>query len=613
MDTEQGADSPVSTTANSAAAPCDQDRLGREASQPTPSARSEGGWAFRTVRSLWFHAVLLTLILVGLALLVNNGQPALPDEGLYTAQADNLAQGGWGIVRPESRMDHGNEFGALVGSTIRGDQTIPYARRPLYPLLITPFWAVGGFFGTMLLSVTGTVVAACTSALIGRRLDPRATFWTFWLVGLGSPLLFDSLVVMGHAAAAGLAGLTGLLTISAMDRQRFSSHRALVALGALLFAVLLTLIRSEGIIVVGALAAGTSLSALSLRRRSLRCDWVRLAFGVSLGIVGVAAYIANDFWARRITSGAAGDIAAGDRSPDVLNAAWTGLVRPWMIDARFASTALTILLACAVLAPLTLRFLPKSQLAGLALLGLGAAAAVAHLLEQVILVTGLFAVTPWLVIGLLSLKGKEVVKWPTGLFLFTAAVSTAAILATTYGEGGAAEWGGRFFHPLIPLLAPVAVLSLVDLCSKLPRRNSIWVVACIATMTLAVSVSAVRFLHDEHLRVGRLRDAIIRTEAAHREWHAPVAFAQLPGSGTSRLFWSLGQRGVLVLNAPAFVDVPILLNSVPNDQQHVIVVSNLDGVRLSGFLAKAKVADWEVKSWQPTDAPPYGIAILSRR
>lgn len=517
-------------------------------------ARTDLAGSTPLLHRLWPHAIVLALLLVGLLPFLNNGYPAMVDESVYSYQAANLADGSWTSPRPLPDIDVDGWHGPLIDSTIVGDDWIPYARQPFYPLLMAPLFKLGGYSALIGLSIVGTWVAALAAAQIARRVDRRASILTLWVTGIGTPLLFDAYVAVGHSLAAALAGICALALLRSACLGPTGDEPCLPSglrwawtAAAAVSAFLLVLVRSEGALVVGGLALTGALLSMHLVDRRPAIHWKRAVAACAVGISGVAAYFANAKWAAHLTSGANGAGGSLNRITDPLAQAWNSLLRPWGIDTRNASTTMALALVCLVLAALLLRLLPRRPLIGCALLCFGAVAAVVRQFETVDQVSGLLATAPVLTFGLL-LVGRSDLSRPAVQFLLGAsAFTTLGILWLAYGEGGAAEWGGRFYHVLIPLLVPVAVIVLFRVQASAASVGYRRVVAAaLVIMTAATSVLSLRLLVDNrHLS----RSVVRETMALSAEMDDPfVAVATVNPTGLSRLFWAEVRDGYPILN-----------------------------------------------------------------
>ncbi|MDQ7993900.1 MAG: hypothetical protein REI45_14610, partial [Propionicimonas sp.] len=85
------------------------------------------------------HALLLLAALGLITALVDNGYPAIADEGAVSAQVDQLSDGrigepdSWRIPRPFPELDPDGEIVPLDLSEVSGDIYLPYAKHALYP------------------------------------------------------------------------------------------------------------------------------------------------------------------------------------------------------------------------------------------------------------------------------------------------------------------------------------------------------------------------------------------------------------------------------------------------------------------------------------------------
>lgn len=564
-------------------------------------------------RRFALHALALLLVLCALVPLIDNGTFAIPDEGLYAAQADNLARGSWSQPRPTAAIDeHGNWF-VLSGSIIIGSEAIPYVRRPLYPFVASPFWSVGGVAGVLVLSVLGTWAAACASAAIGCTFDRRTAIPALWLVGLGTPLLFDAYLLVGHSLASAFAASAAL---GALQCQRIAPNFSARWFGWLVFAAggaaVATLLRSEGVLYVAALAGSLGMAAVLWRRRSAARRWADAVIGAALMATGVAAYLANDVWSKAIAQGAAGDPTLSERRPDFLAAAWTELVRPWFPDNTAASAAMALVLLTSVAAPLVLRFLPRFRVLGTGLLVLGASAAAWNALSSPQLISGLLPTVPWIVVGLLSLRRRDLKGPGPAVILLSTGAFVVAVLATSYGFGGAAEWGGRFFHVGLPALAPLAVLGLIGLRECLPITARRVVIAALAVTALALSTTALRTNYQLRTESRQLVDLVAQTRSIAPESAATV-WATIGSDGTPRILWQESSAGRPLLTADGLINVPLLLSQLPRDRSQVKLITNLSGAaRLDPILRKAAGKGWHVTDDRMDHATGLAVFSLAR-
>lgn len=562
-------------------------------------------------RSYLWHVLGLLIVLIALIPIVDNGSFAIPDEGVYSAQAENLSNGSWAAERPASDIDTEGNWAVLSDSSFRGSEGIPYARRPLYPLALTTFWKVGGIVGGIVLSVFGTWAAAALSGLIASRFDRRAAAPTLWLAGIGSPLLFDAYLLVGHSIAAAFAAALSLAVVRALEgmSDRPAEDRRVpwrwITL-AIVAVVPLTLLRTEGIIFVGGLGAALGLAAIRLSER--RIDVRRLAFAFALVAFGAATYLLNNTWGRAITSGADGDVTFVDRHSNALDAVWYSVLRPWFPDNTTASAAMVLVVVGSVAGPITIRFAPRFRVLGVGFLVLAGGAAVIRGFESTDLVSGLVPAIPWIVIGLCMLGRSDLRTAGSRTLLTAACLAFVVVTFTSYGDGGAAEWGGRFYHLLLPALAPVAALGLLRLTQTLTRAELLIAFASIALLTTALSVASIRASTELRRITGEVETYLNEISASH---DGLMVFAPLTPSGASRLLWRVGSPTRPMLTAPELRALPLLLDEVPSRHEAVTVVSTTRSAMLVDVVIRnAKNGPWTVTSF--IDDGPLGVFELER-
>ncbi|MCZ7630157.1 MAG: hypothetical protein M5U19_14425 [Microthrixaceae bacterium] len=204
------------------------------------------------------------------------------------------------------------------------------------------------------------------------------------------------------------------------------------------------------------MAAATMLTAVQFRRR--RIDWPAALTGVGLGALAFVAYLVDMRISDAITGVGGYGInpveVATRKSADPWNGIWASLLRPFNGGWESAGVSVPLAALGMVLGLVVLRFLPSRKLLALGFFAGSAAAGVGMLLNEPGLVTGLLAACPLLVGGLVCL-GKDDLRVPlVRRALIACGIAAVGIVATNYEVGGAAEWGGRFFHQMLPLLIP---------------------------------------------------------------------------------------------------------------------------------------------------------------
>lgn len=544
-------------------------------------------------RRLGVHAAALLVALLALVPLFDPRTPSLPDEGLYAAQVEALARGSWSLPRPATDLDPTGELDPW-GASIDGDRVFPYPRRPLYPVLLVPFRQVFGLSGLLVVSALGTWVAALAAARIAGRMDRRLEVGTLWLVGAGSPLLYGATVVLGNAPAAAASGLVVLAVLNAIATPR--PRRRWLGAAAIAAAVLVFL-RSEGILVVAGLAAtlvvvGT-VSQVRRRRGEPSLWWA----AATVATAGLVAFGANSWWARTVTPTVPRTTSVvTDRDP--LNAAWVALVRPWEGLGLEVSVPLFFTVLAIPLAVLSLRIQPRRALLPVALLAVGAVAAVALQWQVPELMTGLVPAFP-AVTAVALLGRRDLVDRSAQVCAGTAVVAAIAILATVYGDGGTTQWGGRFFWVLIPLLGPLAAAGLARGRDRLDTRVA---AGCLVAVVLIIaSIQAVALRSNATARAGYARAIRPTVEVAQAE-DAPVLLVLYQPFGLGRMFWyRLASGEMTVLMVYPFDRLgPVLERAAAGRDRLVILTDAPPDIFLLGNGSVITEAGWGLRRPLPT-------------
>lgn len=485
------------------------------------------------------HALALAALLIALAAVVGTGTSFSEDEGAAVVQARQLADHhSWIVRRPLPTIDDTVALYPYRLPDVGTKGAAPFAKHPLYALVLAGLWRLGGINGLIGLSIAGTVFASVAGWYLARLLDPSLARPAFWVLGIGSPLLFDGFLVQAHALGAAVAGGLALLL--------FGEHRRpwLSALGAAVAAALLVGLRTEGLLFVG--AAGVV--ALVVRRSR----WS----GAATLVGGALAFAGNRAWTRHILgaprSGATygvGDATERTGLSGRLEGALTTLFHPSYSAGRAANALLfTALVAVAVGAVLWRR---RSPLAGVVV----GVAALAVLLRVAIgptqVVPGLFVACPivWagLWFGTLQPRGAT---WRS--LLFVVAAFAGAVVATQYSQGGGVEWGGRYFALSLPLAIPITVAAL--------RAGPRPLLVGLSVASLGLGVLAMGALHTAHQRTERLLGAI-----------APRADIVVTTAGLlPRLDWPHYEQRRWVLIAPDKLDA--LLRQLPSAGVHRVAL-----------------------------------------
>ena len=475
-----------------------------------PVERAPGG-----PRRVALHAAALLVALLTIVVVVDNGSSAITDEGAVIAQVDAVSDGSWAINLPLPSVDPDGEFVTMENSDVVGATYRPYAKHPAYPVLLVPFWNLGGHLGLLVAAAFGTWAAAVVGMFLTRRLvrdtapthgtppvgvsrhtEDRQTasphigsrrtesrhaeslgLATLWLLGLGSPLLFGATTVMAHSIAAALTGAVVLALVAGLADGVPARRRIPLVLAALVLAVPLVLLRSEGLFVVAGIAAAVGVCSLR-SLRPVRVDLPRMVTAVVLAGLGVASYLVDGRLAAAIQGdeGISNFVIGAQEVGFVegrLQALWASVLRPG--DPRLGTGAMVLFVAtaCLIAGAVLLRRSPERSPLAVQLVVVGAALTVVRQFLPLGHVTGLVAAFPLLVMGLVQLRRADVASLTARVCLIASAVTASLVLATSYAIGGAAEWGGRFYHVLLPLLVPLVVIGAADALDRLRHPSRI--------------------------------------------------------------------------------------------------------------------------------------------
>jgi hypothetical protein len=503
--------------------------------RPAPSTTTGVG---RVARRLWdtpvgCHLAALALVLLALVPLLGTGASFSADEGAVIVQARSLADGdGWIVPHPLPEADPRGVNYPLENSEQGAKGNSPYAKHPLYPLLLAGASQVGGVAAMVALSVAGTLAAAGLAAALARRIDPALARPTLWVTGLASPLLFDGFVVIAHTLGAAVAVAAVLLAVRALERR---SAVAALAVGPCVAAGVL--LRSEAVF----LAAGLTAAALAvgLLQRRLRASALSVA-AVTV-VFTLAARVAEGAWTSHILGGAAGRPSTSSLSSGGLEGRVRGFVVTWLTPGYGAfgtvHLALVVMLAAVAVAAFAARRHPNDTrvVAGAAVIA-AVAALVGLAAAPTNIVPGLLVAFPLAAAGLL-LVDRDTLRLPAAQLAFgTFIVFSLGVIATQYARGGSGEWGGRYFALGLPVVVPVLLLAVRDGARRLPRPARVAAAGSLAVCLAATSVMAISGLAASHRRNETINAAVSRAARVVAPRQAVIVATD---GATARLGWPL--------------------------------------------------------------------------
>ena len=500
----------------------------------------------------WAHLVALAVVLVALLPVVGTSSSFSADEGAVIVQATSLSDGrGWTVAHPAPELDPDGVNYPLEFSAKGPRGWAPYAKHPLYPLLLAGAHRLGGVTGMVVLSLAGTVAAAGLAGALARRLDPSLVRPAIWVTGLASPLLVDGYLVIAHTLGAAAAAAAVLAAVVAIERRR-----PLIAIAVVPAIAGCVLLRSEGLFVAAAL--GVVAGVIGLSRRDVRVP----ATVVALGSVaaGLGARMLDGLWAAGIvgTAGraAAAVPAAGD-SAGLVEGRVQGFVLTWLTPGYGGQTvsglALLVMLAAVAVGAFTARRDPGNGKRVMGCATLAAVAAVGALLTGPgTVVPGLLLAFPLAAAGLV-LSGRPILRSATARIASgVCALFLLAVLATQYAKGGGGEWGGRYFALALPIGIPVLLLALRDQRARLAPRVARWAVAGLVLCSLAMTTMGLSAVRASHRANARLVAAVDR--AGHGLDTAAGPLLVTTEGAMPRFAWPTFDRQRWLLAAPGDLD-----------------------------------------------------------
>jgi hypothetical protein len=545
-----------------------------------PSSHEEarpsfGGRLWR--RPLVVHAAVLAVLVVALLPLMTPSGSFTSDEGAYALQERALARGDWAYEYPAADLDpEGRYF--PVNLADEGDGGFfPYVKHPAYPLLLRAGVAVfGETIGLHLLALLGVVGTAVAAWLLAAELSPRLSRPAFWLAASG-PVLVNGYLLWAHTLSAALAGfalVAGVRLVKNLtgQRRRGVALTTAVAAGVLVAGVLL---RSEGLLFAFALAVAVGIALI--RRAGLGRAALTAA---ALAGPALAATLVEQRWIGAIVGGGPQNLAIRGETDSFLigrvKGGWHELFQAGLVR---APADVAVLVAMGLLVGVGYLSLRRwTARSGRDLTVAALAAAVLYVLylrwEPLAVITGLFAAWPLALLGTVLFVGvrrapdetvdvddgppapvglgspalagplgprspalagplgprSPALAGPLGPLVIglTTGLFAAAVIATQYSGGGGAEWGGRFFSPVLAPLAVLATAGLVRALGVVPRPDRRRVVAVLAVVATTTAVVGLLAVGNRRLAQDRMAQAI----AGH-----PMPVTVTTFSGLARMAW----------------------------------------------------------------------------
>jgi hypothetical protein len=437
------------------------------------------------------HVAALALVLVALMGVVGTNASFSADEGAAIIQARQLSRGdGWTTPNPLPEVDPEGDAFPLQYSD-RGEKGFaPFAKHPVYPLLLAGADRIAGVPAMVLLSMVGTLVAATLAAALAGHLAPGLRRPTLWTTGVASPLLFDGYMVIAHTLAAAL--VTGALLLVL---RTWRTGRLLPVLGTAACLAGAILLRTEALLFGMALAVATGAYGV-LRRNAPAVIAAAAAAGASVVTVRVEHAMTHAIVGPALSLNAAINPSV---SRDPLRGFVTTWLRPSQGGHQVGDLFLFVMMGTLLAAALSARRRPAEG-AGITLLAVVAASAavVRVFVDSPDAVPGLLVAFPIFWAGLWLLDRRTFAGIPGGLTGATVVLFFVAVAASQYERGGSGEWGGRYFALGLPLAVPLVLDGYRRFADRVDVRTRTVVVGALVACSLALTVLAVRTLDNDH-------------------------------------------------------------------------------------------------------------------
>ena len=458
---------------------------------------------------LFVHALaLLALLVLGLALTAPR-VAYMSDEAAALVQARQLEAGaGWYYRYPLASIDSEDAARPFVRADAGTKGVAPYAKHPLYPVVLAGAIRVGGDAAVAALSLVAAVAAAVVAALLTRRLDPRLDRVALWLVGIGSPLLFDSYLVLAHGLSAAVAGVAMLAAVVALGPTTSSARRWVVLPAALVALAVAAMLRTEAVFLGPSLAIAVAVLMMAKR--------VPRARGLALVVVGLSGATAGWLVDHVVARAIVGTAYAG--VPNVAPSSWiAGRIQAvqttWFAPSQTVGGAGDLLLVVGLLlltvGAVLIRRGDRRQ--GL-LIGLLVVAVACYAGRAIVgppgAIPGLALAFPagWFLLWLVGRRVLEGVRLP--MMAGVAVLSCVGVLLTEYAIGGGIEWGGRYFAFILPVIVPVLLLGAVAAIERQRPDVRTAVFGSLTVITLVVAFLAVQSVRHTHVVTAQLLDGI---------------------------------------------------------------------------------------------------------
>ena len=386
-------------------------------------------------------AVALLAIYGLLNLLASPSAHLLTDVGGKAASLEAMSQrGDWDVDIGYwfEDVDPNGRFYPLDKTTMtpNGKWVNTTSLTMIYPM--RPLYALGGARLAALIPMLGGLLCALAAAALERRIDRTSTGrWSFWLVGLASPVVVYTMDLWEHSLGLGLTAV-GVVAIhdALLDRMPLRAS----ALAGLMYGIAATM-RQEAL--VYGFIAGFVLVIVSGARRDIRTAVSRGLAMATATIVPFAAHTIVEYivlgGAIRFQRGTATAATGGQGSSwDQLESALSSTVN--LLNGTNPMQSVLGLFFCATVVWFTLDMMDgrRPHFSRLLLIGLFAVAAIVYL-SDLTPVPSLTVAAPLTIVGTVAaIRSRE---W---LLLGLGLAPLPLVLLSQFTGGDAFQWGGRY-------------------------------------------------------------------------------------------------------------------------------------------------------------------------
>lgn len=474
---------------------------------------------------LVLHALAALAAITVLVVAMHGRTPVISDDGSVLAQAALMGDGRMGTELPLGEADPDGVFPPLENSTVADGRAYPYVKHLALPAAVMALTTLFGGVGGVLLSAWTVWLAGVAAAVLARRIDPKLAPLALWSTVFLSPLVFDANLVVSTGAAAAATGFLVAAILAVRERPRWWRLVPIVPL-----AFMVPLWRTEGMFAIAAVAvlASTEPVVRALRARRMETGTVvRAAAGVVAGVAGIAGYALDLRMAARAIGGSSRAFVPSTEGYEPFRgrmaAVWTSLLSPSHDAPEWTSAVVLVVLVLVIgAAVLARRGAPGRSV--VVALSLAAAASLLLAVAPADLITGLVPAVPLVFAGLLLLRSSDLRDDAVRSCLGVAALTAFGVIATSYTAGGGAEWGGRYFHIVLPLLVPPALLGLRAGRERLDGHSALAATVAVGILAAAPTGLALRSVADLHRGSERTVQVVLQQLAI-----AERAMADEPG------------------------------------------------------------------------------------